>query len=339
MKSMTSRSAEERLLSVYENRLSPNTSYYGPSRLPSHDAIKKITDRLIGMVFAGYRRTLPMPTSKRFAFKFLRCFNEIRTALAKEVRLAKLSTAKNAPPSDRYRHWAKRKVNAFLNTLEEVKKTLDCDAEAAFQRDPAVRSVTLIALCYPGIHATAIYRLANKLHKLRVPLIPRMMTEYGKALTGIDIHPGATIKPGFFVDHGAGVVIGETADIGENVTIYQNVTLGSWNFPRDNNGDIIRGAKRHPTVGDHCTLYAGSSVLGGDTFVGRNSEIGANVTLTRSLEHETVLWREKQHLRSKRKHPPVQAPLHGGQETQADQPRSAVSDMIWEGCPNFHEEP
>jgi serine O-acetyltransferase len=149
--------------------------------------------------------------------------------------------------------------------------------------DPAATGTAEIVFCYPGLYAITVYRLAHALLQLKVPLIPRMMSEYAHSQTGIDIHPAARIGPRFFIDHGTGVVIGATCIIGENVTLYQGVTLGAYNVPRDDAGNLIRTTKRHPTLEDHVIVYANASVLGGDTTIGHHSIIGSNVRLSHSV--------------------------------------------------------
>jgi len=171
-------------------------------------------------------------------------------------------------------------VERFLRRLPAVRARLAEDVEAAFEGDPAARSFAEILVSYPSIRAIAVYRIAHELHELGVSLLPRMMTEHAHGLTGIDIHPGARIGRRFFVDHGTGVVVGETAEIGDNVRLYQGVTLGA-RSPRK--GDLLRGQKRHPTIEDDVTIYAGATILGGDTTIGRGSVIGGNVWLLESV--------------------------------------------------------
>jgi len=161
--------------------------------------------------------------------------------------------------------------------------------KAAFDRDPAARSFQEIVLSYPGVLAIAIYRLAHELWLQEVYLIARMMTEYAHSITGIDIHPGATIGSNFFIDHGTGVVIGETTEIGDNVTIYQGVTLGGYKFRRAPDGSLERGYKRHPTVGDNVIIYAGATILGGDAVIGARSVTGGSVWLTHSVPADAVV--------------------------------------------------
>ena len=168
----------------------------------------------------------------------------------------------------------------FIERLPTVRAHLAEDVEAAFEGDPAAKSFGEILLAYPSIHAIAIYRLAHLLVELRVPQIPRIMSEHAHARTGIDIHPGATIGRRFFIDHGTGVVIGETSEIGDNVRLYHGVTLGAFSPRR---GQTIRGVKRHPTIEDDVTLYPGATILGGDTVVGKGSVVNGNAYVTESV--------------------------------------------------------
>ena len=173
-------------------------------------------------------------------------------------------------------------VRAFARRLPEVRELLDSDVIAAYQGDPAARSVDEVLLCYPGLHALISHRLAHELYRLGLPLIARVISELAHAETGIDIHPGATIGAGCFIDHGTGVVIGETAVLGERVRIYQNVTLGAKSIPTDEAGHARKGQPRHPIVEDDVVIYAGATVLGRIT-IGRGSVIGGNVWLTRGV--------------------------------------------------------
>jgi len=175
-------------------------------------------------------------------------------------------------------------TSKFLDELPTVAKKLVKDVRAAYEGDPAAQSVEEIMIAYPAYEAISIYRLAHILYSLKVPLIPRIMTEYAHQKTGIDIHPGARIGTHFFIDHGTGVVIGETCRIGDHVKIYQGVTLGAKSFELDENGNPIKGIKRHPDIGNHVVIYAGATVLGGSTVVGDNCVIGGNVWLVHSLK-------------------------------------------------------
>ena len=170
----------------------------------------------------------------------------------------------------------------FAQSLPRIRQLLDTDILAAYQGDPAARSMDEVLVCYPGITAITHYRLANVLYRLGVPLTARMIAELAHSLTGIDIHPGAQIGERFFIDHGTGVVIGETAVIGRNVRLYQAVTLGAKRFPAAEDGSLVKGDARHPIVEDDVVIYAGATVLGRVT-IGRGSTIGGNVWLTRSV--------------------------------------------------------
>ncbi len=174
-------------------------------------------------------------------------------------------------------------VTAFFEGLPDVMDLIATDVDAAYVGDPAATCLEEVVLAYPGVKAVFTYRIAHTLHTLGVPLVPRIMTEFAHNETGVDIHPGATIGREFFIDHGTGVVVGETTIIGDRVKLYQGVTLGALSFPRDARGGLVRGTKRHPTLEDEVVVYAGATILGGDTVVGRGSVIGGNVWLTTSV--------------------------------------------------------
>lgn len=172
-------------------------------------------------------------------------------------------------------------VAKFLEQIPKLREYLATDIEAAFNGDPAAFNTDEVILCYPGLAAISTYRIAHELWELHVPLIPRIMTEYAHSRTGIDIHPGATIGKYFFIDHGTGIVIGETTEIGENVKIYQGVTLGALSTRK---GQELKGAKRHPTIGDNVTIYSNTTVLGGDTVIGSNATIAGNTFIVSSVD-------------------------------------------------------
>lgn len=178
---------------------------------------------------------------------------------------------------------ANRAVETFLASLPAVMRLLQTDIDAAYLGDPAAKSRVEIMLAYPAFEAISIYRLAHALLGSGVPLLPRIMTEYAHQRTGIDIHPGARIGEGFFIDHGTGVVIGETCVIGSRVKLYQGVTLGAKSFELDDEGNPVKGIKRHPDIGDRVIIYAGATILGGTTCIGDDSVIGGNVWLTHSV--------------------------------------------------------
>ncbi len=175
------------------------------------------------------------------------------------------------------------KATQLIGRLPKIRRVVATDVEAAFQRDPSATSYGEVIAAYPSVRAVATYRIAHAFYELGERVVARIMSEEAHGATGIDIHPGATIGSHFFIDHGTGVVIGETCVIGDRVKLYQGVTLGALSMPRDARGDLIREAKRHPTLEDGVTVYAGATILGGDTVIGRGSVIGGSVFLTESV--------------------------------------------------------
>lgn len=188
-------------------------------------------------------------------------------------------------------------VEALFGGLPAIRAVLETDVRAAYEGDPAARTRDEIILSYPFIEAIAIQRVAHFLYRRDVPLVPRMMTEWSHAQTGIDIHPGASIGSHFFIDHGTGVVIGETCRIGAGVKLYHGVTLGARSFAKDEQGRIKKGGKRHPDVEDGVTIYPNSTVLGGETVIGRNSTIGGNVFLMHSVPPDSLVYSEEAQVR------------------------------------------
>ncbi|MBQ3379760.1 MAG: serine acetyltransferase [Clostridia bacterium] len=177
-------------------------------------------------------------------------------------------------------------VYDFLSQIPKIREYLNTDVQAAFNGDPAATSTDEIIFSYPGLFAITVYRIAHELYLLKVPMIPRIMTEYAHSETGIDIHPGATIGRYFFIDHGTGIVVGETTEIGDNVKIYQGVTLGAKSTRK---GQLLRGVKRHPTIGDNVTIYSGTTILGGDTVIGSGATIGGNSFILSSVSAGTTV--------------------------------------------------
>ena len=180
---------------------------------------------------------------------------------------------------------ATQATEEFLESLPILAQQIDIDAQAAFQGDPAARSLEEVIITYPGFFAVATYRLAHKLHSLNIPLLPRLMSEYAHEKTGIDIHPGASIAEGLFIDHGTGVVIGETSHIGKNVKIYQGVTLGALSVKKR-----LQNIKRHPTIEDNVVIYANATILGGETVIGEDSVVGGNVWITESVAKNSRIF-------------------------------------------------
>ncbi len=192
---------------------------------------------------------------------------------------------------------AEAKIDAILEKLADLISLLHQDVRAACDGDPACTGPQEVVICYPGFRATMLYRLSHLLYHHDLKLMARMLSEWGHSVTGIDIHPGATIGHHFFIDHGTGVVIGETADVGNHVKIYQGVTLGALSFTKDDYGRVIREAKRHPTIEDHVVIYAGATVLGGTTVIGHHSIIGGSVWVTNSVAPYSTVVMEKPRLK------------------------------------------
>jgi serine O-acetyltransferase len=180
-------------------------------------------------------------------------------------------------------------ANAFMLAIPNVYDNLQLDVQAILNGDPAARSEFEVVRAYPGFYAISFYRVAHELHKLNIPILPRVITEFAHSKTGIDIHPGAQIGKHFYIDHGTGIVIGETAVIGDDVKIYQGVTLGALSVSKDK-----QDKKRHPTIENHVIIYSGATILGGDTIIGAHSIIGGNVWLTESVEPYTKAFHKPQ---------------------------------------------
>lgn len=190
----------------------------------------------------------------------------------------------------------------FFSAIPGIYKNLMDDARHFLSFDPAARTIESVVLYYPGFYAITVYRLAHVLYNLKIPFLPRMMSEYAHSKTGIEIHPGAQIGDNLFIDHGTGIVIGETTIIGKNVKIYQGVTLGAVMVDKN-----MRGKKRHPTIEDNVIIYSGSSILGGETVIGHDTVIGGNVWLTKSVPPYSVVYHESTTVvrDSKMKHEPI----------------------------------
>jgi serine O-acetyltransferase len=204
-------------------------------------------------------------------------FNEVLNAIRHQA-------TRHGNPGHDFEQEAEAIVRAFLASIPRLRTVLATDVRAAFEGDPAAQDADEVIFSYPGILAITVHRIAHELYGLKVPLIPRMMSEYAHALTGIDIHPGATIGECFFIDHGTGVVIGETTVIGRYAKIYQGVTLGAMST---RGGQSFRGVKRHPTLEEGVTVYSGASILGGQTVIGREAVISSNVFITQSVPAQT----------------------------------------------------
>jgi len=259
----------------------------GLAALPSRDIIAGIIEDLRSVLFPGYFGVSEV-SDESMRFHVGSTLDQISYVLLEQIRRGLCFTCAGDTPErcGECEMQAQRSVQMFLSQLPEVQKILATDVQAAFEGDPAATNSDEAIFCYPGILAITNYRLAHELAKLEVPLIPRIIAEHAHSLTGIDIHPGAEIGDSFFIDHGTGVVIGETAVIGKKVRVYQGVTLGARSFPLDENGRPVKGIPRHPIVEDSVVIYSGATILGRVT-IGRNSVIGGNVWLTRSVSPNT----------------------------------------------------
>ncbi|HVS50980.1 MAG TPA: serine O-acetyltransferase [Opitutaceae bacterium] len=265
--------------------------------LPSQESVNQLAVDCMHLLFPGYFEESAL-TEKDLPAHVARLLGRIEKRLAVEIEKC-LRFAKVAEPAQQ----AHAHTAAFLAQFPALRKIITTDVDAAYAGDPAARSVEEIILAYPCVLAISLQRVAHVLYHLRVPLLPRMLTEYGHERTGCDIHPGARLGPHFFIDHCTGVVIGETATVGAHVKLYQGVTLGAKSFEVDDEGRPIKGVKRHPDIGDHVTIYAHATILGGDTRVGEHSIIGSNVWLMKSIPEHSVAYFKGENLvvRSRRK--------------------------------------
>ncbi len=260
------------------------------SNLPSRDAVVGITKDLLRLVFPGFYDAEPVHSAQIAAYTA-----ELTASIARrlETEIHKSLEYRPCPQCDitDLGATAARVTHEFLAELPEVRALLQTDVVAAYEGDPAAISTEEVIVAYPGIETIAVQRMAHRLYRRHIALIPRIMTEWAHNKTGIDIHPGAEIGPSFFIDHGTGVVIGETTVIGRNVKIYQGVTLGAKSFPKDAQGRCVKGIKRHPNIEDNVTIYAGATILG-DITIGHDSIIGGNVWLIQAVPPNTVVYQE-----------------------------------------------
>ena len=264
------------------------TRHLSTDYLPSRREIVGVLERLEWLLFPGFNgpRAIEEASLQDHARRLLAevagpLFHQIAGALRYVESTEHIDFDQHCPDCDVR---GIEVVDAFLGSLPELRTTMSLDVQAAYDGDPAARHTDETIFCYPGIRALWMHRVAHALFMQKVPLVPRIIAEHAHELTGIDIHPGATIGNSFFIDHGTGVVIGETTIIGDNCKVYQGVTLGAKSFEHDERGKIKRGTKRHPTLGNHVTVYAGSTILGGDTVIGDHCVIAGGVFLMRSVE-------------------------------------------------------
>ena len=277
--------------------------HLGYCPLPNYRVIVETLEDLKDVLFPGYRRkeklhfgNVEYQIGQLIDSVNERLTNQISRALCHDRGLSISCTAQQRQDFERI---GLEKSIEFLRRLPEVRHKLMLDVQAAYKGDPACKSYDEAVFCYPGIEAITVYRIAHELYTLGVPLIPRMMSEWAHSKTGIDIHPGATIGESFFIDHGTGVVIGQTCNIGNWVKLYQGVTLGALSFPTDEEGNLVRGVKRHPTIEDNVVIYANATILGGQTVIGKDCVIGSSVWLTQSVAPGTTVTIERPKLRIK----------------------------------------
>ncbi|HTU25116.1 MAG TPA: serine O-acetyltransferase EpsC [Pirellulales bacterium] len=274
-------------------------NHLGHCPLPNYDVIVGAIEDLKEILYPGYRRREGLHLGN-VTYHVGDLVDGLHDKLTTQIGRALRHEAgftHDCPHDPDFEALGQAKTMLFLEELPELRKVLALDVKAAYDGDPAVRSTDEVIFCYPGVEAVTVYRLAHLLFELKIPLIPRMMTEWAHAQTGIDIHPGAKIGHHFFIDHGTGVVIGETCEIGNHVKLYQGVTLGALSFATDADGHLVRGLKRHPTLEDHVVIYANATVLGGQTVIGHDSVIGSSVWLTQSVQPHTTVVLEKPKLR------------------------------------------
>ncbi len=251
--------------------------------LPSQDTVAELARDFMHVLFPGYfGSSLAKGEVSAWLDGLLAKINQrLSTEIEKALRFAK-----DPDPAAN----ARRITSELLTQLPDIRRVVQTDVTAAFEGDPAAKNVEEIILAYPCVLVISLQRIAHILYHQQVPLLPRMLTEYGHERTGVDLHPGARIGTHFFIDHCVGVVIGETATIGNHVKIYQGVTLGAKSFDVDGAGNPVKGGKRHPDIGDHVTIYAHATILGGDTHIGAGSVIGGNVWLLQSMPPNSVAY-------------------------------------------------
>ncbi len=295
----TTRDAIDELLQTYGETGGINY-LAAAANLPSRLSIEAACTELMSLMFPGFRsealvssEDLADTTRIRVRHLHARLRTEICRSLGK------------IPPDEPTEAKAEEVLTEFFKQLPSVRRVLWTDIDAAYEGDPAATSYEEIILAYPALEAIAIYRMAHLFYG-KVPLIPRIMTEWAHSRTGIDIHPGAQIGSHFFIDHGTGVVVGETTQIGSHVKLYQGVSFIARSLGA---GQALRGKKRHPTIEDGVCIYAGTTIMGGDTVIGANSTIGANVFLTKSVPPHSLVYYEEKEVRvvPKRKHEPATA--------------------------------
>lgn len=278
-------------------------------RHPDQEIVVDMIEKLRRILFPGYF------TDKRYRVynakhNLSMLIEDVMFNLNRQITLVFQGVGESLPQAEEH---AQAVSLAFFREIPKVRAMVQTDLQASFDGDPAATSMDEIIFSYPGLFAITVYRLAHVLYRLGVPMLPRMMTEHAHGVTGIDIHPGATIGKFFFIDHGTGIVVGETTEIGDNVKVYQGVTLGALST---RGGQSLRGKKRHPTIEDNVTIYAGASVLGGETVIGSKAVIGSNAFITHSIAPGTTVSIKNQELQFKSR----------------KTPESEGKDAFWPAC-------
>jgi len=271
--------------------------------MSGREGVYDVLDNLLSALFPGCHGREPVAEAGleaflrerlKFAAQNLGC--QIERALIYASGFQKQVNGDTSP-----RERAKEITVHLIEKLPEIRTMLLTDLSAAYDGDPAALSLEVIVMSYPCVEAIATHRLAHVLYQQGVPLLPRIMSERSHSSTGIDIHPGAKIGQRFFIDHGTGVVVGETTHIGENVKLYQGVTLGALSFEKDEDGNPVKGIKRHPNIEDDVIVYSGASILGGETTIGKGSVIGGNVWITESVAPGSIVFNPKASLEIRKK--------------------------------------
>ncbi len=266
---------------------------------PKGQQVRRLVDLVRCLVFPGFfeGETLKTPGVDGWLERLLGDLQQAASSVIYDAlrygRHIGLNCPHDPAASDDDHSQSRRLVDRLLKELPSLRSALALDIDAAYAGDPAATHPDETIACYPGVSAVLSYRLAHILHRFEIPLVPRIITEQAHSDTGIDIHPGAVIGSSFFIDHGTGVVIGETAIVGDQVKLYQGVTLGAKSFPKDAHGRLVRGGKRHPTIGNRVTIYADAVILGGDTIIGDDCVVSGGVFLTYSIPPKHIV-RQKQ---------------------------------------------
>lgn len=289
------RDIAQEILGTY-GKLTPKLQHLESTPLPDKTSVILIVEDLLQVIYPGYFGSKDLEPGA-VATYVRDLLESIHARLAEEIyRGVRPDCQSTVEPCAHCEAVAGDHAVSLLRSIPALRRRLADDVQAGYDGDPAAKSTDEVIFAYPAIYAISVFRIAHELTRIGVPLLPRIMTEYAHARTGIDIHPGAHIGNGFFIDHGTGVVIGETTNIGDNVKLYQGVTIGALSFPKDKAGNIVRGKKRHPTIEDNVVIYAGATILGGETVIGEGSVIGGNVWLTKSVPPHTKVMNSRPEL-------------------------------------------